>query len=396
MVAATATAEQISPEVPSPEAPSVPDEYRSLYESLADSLQGFHDHLAEHWDGSTGPTVFGAELLVASGNRGEVLLRPATMVAVRLYLDRLQELGLQGVSLQISYPLLRPDFPRSAEYLAFFRHVAEEVHSRGLKLLVESGPVFPDPPYSQVQVDFSDLTVQTYFQTRRDALLLIASEVRPDYLAIGGEPATERMLTGLSFSLAEYMAFVVETADAIDRSSGILVGAGAGTWEDPEYLRAYIDSPSLDFVNMHLYPLRSPTVDYALRAVEMAELARAQGKKVVIGEAWLYKASPAEVGGPYQELFGRDVYSFWSPLDIRFIEAVIGLAHYQHFEYVSLFWANYFFSYIDYDEIPEALPRVEVVNRANQAAYDSIVAGTLSATGLALQRLLADSAAQAD
>ena len=373
--------------LPQGEAP-VPDEYRALYAELEEALNTFQDYLAAHWDGATGSTVFGAELLVANGNRGDVLLQPVTMDAVRLYLDRMQGLGIGGVSVEISYPLLRPDFPRSSDYLEFFREVAQEVHRRGLKLLVESGPVFPDPQYSQVQVDFSGLTVETYFQTRSEQLQLIAREVRPDYLAIGGEPATETMLTGLTFSLAEYMAFVEETADGIDRSSGILVGAGTGTWEDPQYLRAFIASPSLDFVNIHVYPLRSPAADYLMRAVEMSELARANGKKLVMGEAWLYKASPMEVGGSYQELFARDVYSFWEPLDSAFIEAIVGLGHYQRFEYVSLFWTNYFFSYLDYDATPRDLSRVELMNRANQAASRSILAGTLSATGQAFQQLL--------
>jgi hypothetical protein len=380
---ATATAEQTLPET----AP-VPEEYQALYASLEASLESFQDYLDQHSDGATGTTLFATELLPANGNRGDALLQPATMASVDLYLDRLQELGVQGVTVEISFPLLRPDFPRSAEYLRFFQEVAQEIHGRGLKLLVESGPAFPDPEYSRVQVDFSGFTTETYFQARREQLLLIAREVQPDYLSISGEPTTEKMLTGLSFSPAEYTAFVQETVDDIDRSTGILVGAGAGTWEDPEYLRGFIASPSLDFIDMHVYPLKSADADYLLRAVDVAELAKASGKKLVIGECWLYKASPLEVGKPYQEIFPRNVFSFWEPLDIRFIEAMAGLAHYQGFEYVSLFWANYLFSYLDYDETPKNLSPVELMNRANQAASGSILAGTFSGTGQAFQQLM--------
>jgi hypothetical protein len=380
---ATATAEQ-----PLPETAPVPEEYQALYASLEESLNSFQNYLGEHWDGSTGSTVFAAELLVANGNRGDALLQPATMVSVSLYLDRLQELGVQGVTVAISFPLLSPNFPRSAEYLRFFQEVAQEVHRRGLKLLVETGPVFPDPEYSGVQVDFSGFTTESYFQAKREQLLLIASEVRPDYLSISGEPTTEQMLTGLSFSPAEYAAFAQETADAIDRSTGILVGAGAGTWEDPAYIRAFIADTSLDFINMHVYPLRSASADYLLRAVDVAELAKASSKKLVMGESWLYKVSPSDVGKPYQEIFPRDVFSFWEPLDISFIEAIAGLAHYQGFEYISLFWANYFFSYLDYNETPKNLSPVELMNRANEAASRSILAGTFSGTGQAFQQLL--------
>jgi len=379
---ATATVGQATPAAP------VPEEYQALYASLEESLKSFQDYLSEHWDGTTGSTVFAAELLPANGNRGDVLLQPATMAGVAFYLDRLQELGVQGVTVAISFPLLRPEFPRSAEYLRFFQGVAEEVHRRGLKLLVESGPVFPDPEYSRLQVDFSGFTAETFFQAKREQLLLIAREVRPDYLAISGEPTTEQKLTGLSLPPAEYAAFAQETAAAIDRSTGILVGAGAGTWEDPAYVQAFVGDASLDFINLHVYPLKSPYDDYLQCAVDWAALARASGKKLVIGESWLYKASPQEVGKPYQEIFPRDVFSFWEPLDMRFIEAMAGLAHYQGFEYVSLFWANYFFSYLDYDETPRDLSTVELMNRANQAASDSILAGTFSETGQALQQLL--------
>jgi len=380
---ATATAEQTLPE-----AAPVPEEYQALYASLEASLESFQDYLDQRSDGATSSTVFAAELLVANGNRGDVLLQPATMIGVKLYLDRFQELGVQGVTVAISFPLLSPDFPRSAEYLRFFQEVAQEIHGRGLKMLVESGPVFPDPEYSGVQVDFSRFTTESYFQAKREQLLLIAREVRPDYLAISGEPTTEKMLTGLSFPPAEYAAFAQETADDIDRSTGILVGAGAGTWEDPAYIRAFIASPSLDFINMHVYPLSSAYDNYLQRAVDWAELARASGKKLVMGESWLYKASPPEVAKPYQEIYRRDVFSFWEPLDTRFIEAIAGLAHYQGFEYVSLFWANYFFSYLDYDEATKNLSAVELMSLANQAASKSIVAGNFSRTGEAFQQLL--------
>ena len=371
---------------------SVPDEYRAVYGSLDESLESFHEYLDQNRDGAGGDTVFGAELLVANGNRGEVLLVPATMAGVRLYLDRLQEIGAKGVTVAISYPLLRPDFPRSAEYLQFFRQVAQEVRRRGLKLAVESGPVFPDPQYSQVRADFSRLTKETYFQSKKEQLLLIAREVKPDYLSFSGEPTTEKMLTGLDFSPADYVAFVQGTADAVKSlTTGVLVGAGAGTWEDPEYLRRLIADTSVDFINIHIYPVRGPTTDYLRVAVETAEAARAAGKKLIIGESWLYKAAPSEVGKGYQEIFARDVYGFWEPLDTRFIEAMVCLGRYQGFDYVSLFWANYFFAYVDYEAVPKGLSGVDLMARANQAAFANLLAGDFSGTGRVLKRLIAPS-----
>jgi len=92
-----------------------------------------------------------------------------------------------------------------------------------------------------------------------------------------------------------------------------------------------------------------------------------------------------------KEIFARDVYSFWEPLDTRFIEAMVCLGRYQGFDYVSLFWANYFFAYVDYEAVPKGLSGVDLMARANQAAFANLLAGDFSGTGRVLKRLIATS-----
>lgn len=372
--------------------PAPPASYEDLYASLSDALTEFEEYLAANWDGSRGQTIFGAELIVANGNRGEVLLEPATMAGVRLYLDRLQEIGVGGLTVAIAEPLIHPDYPRSDEYLAFYRQVAEEVRRRGLILTIETGPVFPDPQFSRVDFDWSQLTLDEYFQIRQDDLIRVASDICPDYLSLGNEPATEAMLTGLSFTLEEYVAFIRQTAADIDRSCGTQIGAGTGTWEDPAYLEALTAEPGLDFVGLHLYPLSNGRTDYWLRAIEAAQAASANGRAIVVGEAWLYKASPDEVaaGITYQEVFGRDPFSFWQPLDARFIEAVAGMADWLDFDYVSFFWSGLFFGALDYDPVLAGLPQPALYQRLNQEQFAGLQGGRLTETGRAYQALLAD------
>jgi hypothetical protein len=369
---------------------SVPDEYRDIYESLSDNLDQVEAFLAGKGEGQPAGTTFGAELIIANGNRGEALLQPETMTAVNQFLDQLTRIGVGGVTLQIPDPLLNPDFPRSVEYLDFFREAVEQVRSRDLRLLIESGPAFADPQYSRVQYDWSHLTLEQFFQMRGDQLRLIAAELQPDYLSLGNEPGTQMMLTGLTFTLMDYLNFVSGVASSIDRSGGILLGAGAGSWEDPAYLEWLMVEPSLDFLNIHIYPLSSSRADFFERAAQAAAAARDRGMRVVIGEAWLYKATSQEIDQliPYQDVYARDVYSFWQPLDIRFIEAIVELALDEQFEYVSFFWCGFFFSYLEYDETIRDLPPVELYLRLNQAQYANIVAGALTETGRAYQALL--------
>jgi hypothetical protein len=383
------------PPEPGPSTPATPPEppasFGELYAELSEALGEFESYVAANHDQSQGDTIFAAELLVANGNRGEALLEPGTMVAVRLYLDRLEEIGVRGVTVQIADPLLDPAYARSDEYLAFFRSVAEEAHSRGLTLAVETGPVFPDPQFSRVQYNWSQHTLDEYFRMRRDQLLRVASEIGPDYLALGHEPATEAMLTGLSFRLEDYLGFIRETAAELDGLEGTRIGAGTGTWEDPSYLDAFISEPSLDFISLHMYPLSNGNTDYWLRAIEVAREATASGHEVVIGETWLYKASPDEVaqGITYQQAISRDPFSFWQPLDIRYIQAIAAMADWLDLDYVSLFWSGYFFGYLDHDTALASLPAPELYRRLNQGQFSGIQADYLTETGRAYQAVLA-------
>jgi hypothetical protein len=67
--------------------------------------------------------VYSTDLLVANSNRGPALLLPETLEATKLFLDRFKAMGIGCVKFALQYPLLRPDFPRSEEYLAFYKAV---------------------------------------------------------------------------------------------------------------------------------------------------------------------------------------------------------------------------------------------------------------------------------
>ena len=127
----------------------VPPQYSTLYSQLQTSLDAFERTL-DALPPSLLPTqtVYATELLAANCNRGETLLQPTTMSTVRLSLDRFQEMGITEVTVALHYPLFDPAFPRCDEYVAFYRAVAEEVHSRGLVLDVEDDTVFTGAPFS--------------------------------------------------------------------------------------------------------------------------------------------------------------------------------------------------------------------------------------------------------
>lgn len=198
------------------------------------------------------------------------------------------------------------------------------------------------------------------------------------------------MLTGLDISTEDYLEYLRSARAVIDPPRGVKLGAGSGSWEQPDLVERVIGETSLDYIDIHVYPLSNGFTDYLQRAADWAAAARAAGKDVVIGEAWLYKASVGELRGGlgFQEVFARDPYSFWEPLDALFMETMVELAQASDVQYVSFFWTRYLFGYLDYDEVaPLGLTGSELQQASNLVAWGAIVRGELSASGRAFRRL---------
>jgi hypothetical protein len=370
--------------------PAVPVEYQAVYDELESEMAHFEVALDETGNRSSGQTIIATEEAFANGNIGEGLLSANMMDYNRMLLDRLQAMGVKGVVLAIKFPLLKPDFPHSSEYLQFFKNIMAECHQRGMKVLVECGAIFAGTPYSPVEVDWSNYTTETFLQGLEDQLLLIAEEIKPDYLTLANEPQTEEGLTGLTITPAVWSDFISSTLQKIDRSSGLLVGAGTGTWENPDYINELFDMPGLDYIDLHIYPMNTNAI-YLDRALNYAEAARAAGKRVTVSESWLWKATPAELGsflGDTEKIMNRDVYSFWYPLDERYIQDIVNLADATGMDFVSFFWTRNLLSYLDYGDTPHDLTTAEYNRLINQASLAALGNGELSPLGQYFQELL--------
>jgi hypothetical protein len=216
----------------------------------------------------------------------------------------------------------------------------------------------------------------------------IIKEIRPDYLTIDNEPLTQQRNTGIRYSVKDYMEMVQFILKDLNRS-GIKVGAGAGTWDHFDYFESLAKNTTLDYIDMHVYPMqRHFLIDNTLG---IAKLSNAYGKKLSIGETWLYKASEKEFAGleaNQPSIFARDVYSFWIPLDQRFLEVMVKLSHHLKLEFLSLFWMQYLYGYLEYDKITAAMKPVQLSRQVNGVAYKNIVLNNPSQTGLTFQRLI--------
>src|SRR5690606_31546867 len=124
---------------------------------------------------------------------------------------RLKDIGLSGVVVQVSYPLLINsktfDNQRIDDYRYFYSEVAKIVKELGLVLIVETSPLFSNSNYSTIVLDYSSITHEEYLLERLSQALVIVEKMKPDYLSVVQELSTERHLTGLELSNEELVNF---------------------------------------------------------------------------------------------------------------------------------------------------------------------------------------------
>jgi hypothetical protein len=365
----------------------VPEAYRAVYRELESELSQLNPILAAPWGRKSGPTAFGVELIVANRNPGEDLLNEQVLQATALTLDRVKQIGIKSVSLSIQYPILTRSFPETTAYREFYRKVAAEVRQRGLLLAVEMGAMSRAPEVNRVPVDYKGLTREVFNAGLREMAEAVIADIHPDYLTVLSEPDTQTRNTGLAFSASQFAATVKSAVTGLDPGS-TWIGAGAGTWLALDYFKALADIPELNYLDLHIYPIQHGFA--SARVLKATEAAQARGKGISIGNAWLYKISGRELGrvNPV-EAFARDAYSFWQPLDERFVATVVNLAHTIQAEFCSFFGMDLLYAYVDYTPETSRLEPAQLMQASRAAATEKILAGKLSGTGEQFKNLIA-------
>lgn len=363
---------------------NVPAQYQKLYTFLSSTLASYDKQLAAPAHGT--PITFGGELLIANANRGTALLAPQAMQGVKLELDRFQQLGMQGVTIALSYPLYTPNFPNYAGYVSFYKQVAQEVRKHNMKLDIEAGPIFPGPP---LNVNYSGLTMQKYLPEKKQMVQTIINDLHPDYINIGSEPDNDATIVGLPElnSIQAYTNYINAVLDGLNRGT-TKIGAGIGTWGNVDFVKSFAANTGIDFVDLHFYPIKD---QYLQNAIAAAAIAHQYHKGIVMDEVWLSKMGPddaiKDIAANYA-IFSRDVYSFWRPLDQQFIQEMAKFAAQEGVEYLSPFWTNYFFAYLDYNQSNANSSYDHLTSQVNTVAAQNIISGTFSPMGIFYKNLI--------
>ena len=374
---------------------AVPAEYQSEYALVQADGQAFAS-LSGSAPSTGGTTTVGAELLAANGNIGSGLLDPQAISGVEAELDAYQALGIQGVTVCVSFPLLLPSTPDSSGYLSFYEQVAEQVRSRGMVLSVEENPVFSGTPLTSLSFSYAGLTLSSYAAEEQQQAQLIIDDMRPAYLSLLTEPDTFSSVLQLTLDTPATAAQVVsEELSGLNRG-GTLVGAGSGTWSSPAIDQSLLTT-SIDYLDVHVYPLASADITNLESDVAAA---RAADKPLVMDETWLYKDYTNGSFGPdgTSELAGdgavneqKDVsFSFWEPLDESYVTAMLSYVRSQGFSYVAFFdGARCFFGYLTWTPQLDADSYQVLIQTYNQMVSANLRSSSVSGTGLSLQKAIA-------
>jgi len=304
-------------------APAVPAKYKSMYAQTAADLDAYTKAIhAMPAYAKAGKAKNGfVELLAANGNRQTALFQPGTMTLVNQSLDAFNRLGVGGVVLGIKLPLLLAQYTTHAsEYATFFAAVTKAAHTRGLKVDAELGALFCGTVYAPDCSYTYGTTVPEFAQLTAQQARIVIDTVRPDYVDLISEPDTEADLTKIAGikSVPGLSSFVSSTLAAIGRHGTTKLIAGAASWFPASYDRAIIRS-GIDALAMHIYPASATT---AANLVAVGRLAHDAGIPIVADEVGLYKgktgAGAIQAGN---EQGARNCFSFWQPLDVKFVNA---------------------------------------------------------------------------
>ena len=350
---------------------AVPSTYTSLYQQVQSNIAAFNSMLPSNPPPSK--TLWSSDLLLSNANLGLQLLAPNREQSRMAELARLKSLGVTAVTVTMGFPVMDQDFytfngdPQDFQSMvAVYQDLANAIHQDGLKMIVESAILFPGFfsansgfNLSGYYASFPNTTDgdNNFIAARVRNILTIAQQIHPDYINLNSEPDTEESLSGRASLYGTPQAYA-STNDSIVtqlHAQGVTIplGAGIGTWlaDGSEWVQDLL-ATHIDYLDLHVYP----TVNNALPdAITYADMAKSAGKPVAISEAWDYKESSTESSSVASapSFYARDVFSFWSPVDIAFIQAFMRYANWKNLTYLSPEWSRYFWAYLNYNQEAE-------------------------------------------
>ncbi len=341
-------------------------------------------------------------------------------------------MGVKAVTVEIGCPVFDPDFyifsgqtaaqaqQTVQSWLSYYQFLVQAIHQRGLKMIVEDNPLLTYYISSNSSFNpgsyYKTLSFAAFEQIRSQNNIIIAQQIKPDYLILQSEPQTDAVndyrpeLNNASQDAAMITRFVTDLNNAgiSGLHTSILIGFGAGTWQPDwkSYFTGLVAIPGLGKIDTHLYNFQPGVNQLGEVAVaeQIADMAHAAGKGVTMSEFWFDKSATlaglTENGDSITDMRVRDMFSFWVSLDVQAFQMISDLASYKHFDYISAFGFYNWFSLVDYSSlksVPVYPPLtdtqntdvdIQITTLQNQSAKIGLSGSQLSPVGKAYQTVI--------
>ncbi len=363
----------------------VPAQYQSLYATIQSQLDGAQQTVNGLPSHSNPTMVYGAALLFADGNRGTQLLVPQTLPEVRQEIDTLASIGVEGVSIQVSFPLLLPSTANSGRYLQFYEQVARAVASKHMILSVEENPVLVGTPFAvSANVSFAGLTDATYAQEQAQMAQIIVDDLHPAYLSLMTEPDTYATYIGLpDLNHPAASAAVVGQEVQLIKRGRTLLGAGAGSWSSTQFDQDYATT-GVNYIDLHVYPTEPQFVANAV--TDVAEV-KAAHLPVVMDEFYFFPSVVFDGQGTIQK-HEIEPFSWLNPLETQFLQVFTEFAQKEGIRYVDAFDSNDFIAKITWQPGDDTTSLTAVDEIYDPVLKADLASGNVTAVGRAYAKMI--------
>lgn len=387
-------------------APAPPAAFAAQYALESADISAFASGIAAQCPANpTASTRFDLELLPANANalysalQGKTVAQAQAAAGNALAYAVAARRLLPGIGFMINpnYPVLvqnqanAPTWWNTAAnypvFSAYYARLAAGLTQNGIPYDIETNLIFP--AYSGQS--YSGLSIaQLEAGVAEDSSNALTVMPAIQYLNFASEPLTLSQNTGQPTldTVAGYAGYVsgIRAGIVIPGGSQTKVGAGSADWSSISFLTALEGMSNLGFNNMHLYPPDLlATANGGIAQVDAINPALT-GKPGIIAENWDEKdAGNAGAFGAAnaQSLEQQNMYSFWAPLDARYITAMMQLARCQNISVASFWYQNELFAYLDYASASMLTPQA-AQGAIAQAGAQAALAGTLSPSGQAM------------
>jgi chitodextrinase len=369
--------------------PPVPAAFQALYTLLDTDLAAFNVTLDAGWNGVKYPVIFTANLYDANANGGPQLVNATSVAGVLAQLQELRAMGVQGVTVEVGFPMLyEPFFSSQAQYqefVAFYQNLAASVKAMGLKLVVDNECLLNDGVLDAWNIApfYASLDWAQYQAARAQTAVTIAQTMHPDYMVVLEEPDTEAAMSGQTEvnTVSGATSMLSQILDAMHTAgvSGVEVGAGVGTWlsQYQQFIQSFLTLP-VNFIDMHVLPVNETFLPNAL---SIASLAAASGKPVTMTQTWLRKVADSELTTlSNDQVLARNPFSFWAPLDGYFLLTMQKMAYYTHMTFMDAFQTSYFWAYLPYGPSTKNLTPSQILSQEAQQSDDNMLAASYTST----------------